>query len=74
MLIIDEIHERSASIDVLLLLLYCYFLTPNRKLKVILCSATIDEQIGQIMKAANLKVGLFEPQIPSKFTITEHPI
>ncbi len=26
------------------------------------------------MKAANLKVGLFEPQIPSKFTITEHPI
>jgi HrpA-like RNA helicase len=45
-MVIDEIHERSANIDVLLLLLYSYFLAKKRKLKLILCSATIDTQIG----------------------------
>lgn len=73
-LVIDEIHERSANIDLLLLVLYCYFKQQKRKLKLILCSATIDKQIGDIMKDANLKVDTFEPQIPSKYKVTEYPI
>ena len=73
-LVIDEIHERSVNIDILLLLLYDYYKESKRKLKLILCSATIDEQIGSIMRDANLSVGLFEPNIPPRFTTTEHPI
>lgn len=73
-LVIDEIHERSANIDMLLLLLYSYFRQQKRKLKLILCSATIDTRIGDIMKEANLKVDIFEPQIPKKYKVTEHPI
>ena len=73
-LVIDEIHERSINIDVLLLLIYSYYASKKRKLKLILCSATIDEEIGKIMQDTGLKIGIFEPKIPSKYTIKEFPI
>lgn len=62
-LMIDEIHERSINIDILLLLLHEYYQDHKRKLKLILCSATIDPQIGKIMNDAGLKIGTFEPKI-----------
>ena len=43
-------------------------------MKLILCSATIDQKIGSIMEDANLKIGIFEPDIPSRFKVTEHGI
>ena len=71
-LVIDEIHERSINIDILLLLIHDYYAKKKRKMKLILCSATIDQKIGSIMEDANLKLGVFEPNIPSRFSITEH--
>lgn len=68
-LVIDEIHERSVNIDILLLLLYCYYREEKRKMKLVLCSATIDSKIGGIMKDAGLTIGVFEPQIPNKYTV-----
>ena len=73
-LVIDEIHERSVNIDILLLVIYSYFKQQKRKLKLILCSATIDKKIGGIMEDAGLKIGIFEPEIPSRFTVTENRI
>lgn len=70
-LVIDEIHERSVNIDVLLLLIYDYYLVQRRRMRLVLCSATIDPKIGGIMKDANLSVGVFEPAIPSKYTVKE---
>ena len=58
-LVIDEIHERSINIDILLLLIYDYYRIEKRKMKLILCSATIDSKIGGIMKDADLRVGVF---------------
>ena len=72
-LVIDEIHERSVNIDILLLLLYCYYREEKRKMKLVLCSATIDPNIGAIMRDAGLTVGVFEPQIPNKYTIKQCP-
>jgi ATP-dependent RNA helicase DHX37/DHR1 len=67
-LIIDEIHERSANIDILLLLLHSYYKLKKRKLKLVLCSATIDESIASILKDANLKIATFE------VNVSRHPI
>ena len=74
MLVIDEIHERSINIDVLLLVIASYYAKKKRKMKLILCSATIDENIGKIMSDSGLKIDIFEPNIPSRFTVTDHPI
>ena len=73
-LVIDEIHERSINIDVLLLVISSYYAKKKRKMKLILCSATIDENIGKIMSDSGLKINIFEPNIPSRFTVTDHPI
>ena len=59
-LMIDEIHERSANIDILLLLLFHYCRTKKRNIKIILCSATIDTRLGDLMKEAKLKIDTFE--------------
>jgi HrpA-like RNA helicase len=72
-LIIDEIHERSANIDILLLLLNQYYKVSKRKLKLVLCSATIDKNIGKILQDANLKIGTFEVKV-QRHPITEVPI
>lgn len=44
----------------LLLLLNIYYKEQKRKLKLVLCSATIDEKIGELMKDAGLKISKFE--------------
>lgn len=67
-LMIDEIHERSANIDILLILLLHYCRQKKRNIKIILCSATIDTRIGDLMKEANLKIDTF--QVETK----RHPI
>lgn len=72
-LMIDEIHERSANIDILLLLLFYYCKMKNRKIKIILCSATIDTRLGELMKEAKLKVDTFEVET-KRFNIAEYPI
>lgn len=59
-LMIDEIHERSANIDILLILLFHYCRIKKRSIKIILCSATIDTRLGDLMKDAGLKVDSFE--------------
>jgi HrpA-like RNA helicase len=43
-IILDEIHERSKSVDLILLLLR-RAIEKHKHLKVILCSATVNEQI-----------------------------
>jgi HrpA-like RNA helicase len=60
---IDEIHERSANIDILLLLLYSYYKQAKRTLKLVLCSATIDTRIGDMMKEAGLRVDTFFTEV-----------
>ena len=67
-LMIDEIHQRSANIDILLILLFHYCRLKKRNIKIILCSATIDTRIGDLMKEANLKIDTF--QVETK----RHPI
>jgi HrpA-like RNA helicase len=59
-LMIDEIHERSANIDMLLLLVYHYCRIKSRSIKIILCSATIDTSLGDLMRDAKLKIDAFE--------------
>ena len=59
-LVIDEIHERSANIDVLLLLLAEYYSKQPRRLKLLLCSATINDEIGKLFSSIGLKVDTFE--------------
>ena len=72
-LIIDQIHERSANIDMLLLILYTYYKLANRKLKLVLCSATIDTKIGDLLKEAGLKIDTFAVQV-NRHPVKEIPI
>jgi hypothetical protein len=43
----------------LLLILYIYYKLTKRKLKLVLCSATIDTKIGDLLKEAGLKIDTF---------------
>jgi ATP-dependent RNA helicase DHX37/DHR1 len=72
-LMIDEIHERSANIDMLLLILNIYYKLAKRKLKLVLCSATIDTKIGDLMKDAGLKIDTFAVEV-NRHPVMEIPI
>ncbi len=50
---LDEIHERSKSIDFLLLQISS-LRKINPKMKIILCSATVDEGIVKLAEPSNL--------------------
>jgi|JI6StandDraft_1071083.scaffolds.fasta_scaffold00948_27 ATP-dependent RNA helicase DHX57 len=70
-IMLDEIHERSKSVDLILLLLI-RALNKHKHLKVILCSATVNDQIMNMFDNT-IKRATFEVAIPG-FQVTEHPI
>jgi HrpA-like RNA helicase len=72
-LMIDEIHERSGNIDMLLLILHLYYKFAKRKLKLVLCSATIDTKIGKLLEDSGLKVDTFTVET-NRHKVAEFPI
>lgn len=57
----------------LLLLLHVYFKLTKRKMKLVLCSATIDTKIGELLKEAGLKVDTFFVET-NRHAVTEYAI
>ena len=70
-IMLDEIHERSKNIDLILLLLL-RALNKYPHLKVILCSATVNDQIMDMFDKS-IKRATFEVSITSH-VVTEHMI
>ena len=70
-IMLDEIHERTKNIDLILLLLI-RVISKHKHLKVILCSATVNDQILDMFDKS-IKRATFEVAI-SSFPVTEHAI
>lgn len=70
-IMLDEIHERSRNIDLILLLLL-KAMNKYKHLKVILCSATVNDEILSMFDNS-IPRAVFEVKIDG-FQVNEHPI
>ena len=71
-IIIDEVHERSMEIDTCIALLALCHKREGRMPKVILSSATFDQQVVKPFLNAGASVANLEQRVRSKFKCVEH--
>ena len=72
-LIMDEVHERNKEVD-LLLYLFKYALSKNKKIKLILLSATVNHKIYEDYYKDFCKFSTYEIPVESNKPITEYYI